>query len=122
MEEFSILRAETRLKKALIIERIADQFLQTLLKLVAFLGAFYLLSLLWPLMSSLMEAIKLIRKAVEFVISFVKDFLSFSAELIETLETIYSICTNIVPTILKELQELPTEILNGVKKDMGSWF
>jgi phage-related protein len=121
MEEFSILQAETKLKKALTIAIIEYQFLLTLLKLVAFLGAIYLLSLLWPLMSSLMEAAKLVQQAVELVISFVNDFLSFSAELVETLDCVYGICTNIVHTILKELQRLATEIVDGVKKAMSSW-
>jgi hypothetical protein len=38
------------------------------------------------------------------------------------MEAVYDICINIVSTILLELQGLPDEILNGVKKALSSWF
>jgi hypothetical protein len=73
-------------------------------------------------MSSLREVVKLVQSAMEFAISFVNNFITLSSDLIETLKAVYEICTGIVPTIIKELQKLPAEVVDGVKKAMSSWF
>jgi hypothetical protein len=46
----------------------------------------------------------------------------FLADLTQTIENVYEICTNIVPTITQALKSLPNQIVEGVKKAHGSWF
>jgi phage-related protein len=101
---------------------IRDQFLQTLLKLTVFLGAISLISLLWPLMSSIREVINLIQQVVELITFIGKDFFSILVDLTHTLETVYGIWVNIVPMIRQDLRDHPTEIVNGVKKALSFLF
>lgn len=122
MEEFSNVRAEIRLSKILTLTKILDQFLQTLQKLIALIGAIYLLSLLWDLMSFLRQVVSLIHRTITFFVSLENDLFSFLADLTQTIENVYEICTNIVPTITQALKSLPNQIVEGVKKAHGSWF
>jgi hypothetical protein len=71
-------------------------------------------------MRSLQRVISLIQQDVTFFASLGNDFFSFLADLNQTIENIYEICTNIVLSITQTLKNLPAEIVEGVKKALGS--
>jgi phage-related protein len=122
MEEFSSVPSETKLSKVLKLSKIADQLLQTLLKVVLLLGTICLIAALWPLMSSIHQVVQVLKQALDFLTRLGSDLFSFLKNLTETLESLYGICSGIVPTIAQALKSLPNEVVEGVKKAMNSWF
>jgi phage-related protein len=122
MEEFSSGPSETRLSKVLNISKIADQLLQTLLKLVILLGAICLISVLWPLMSSIRQIVQVLKQALDFLTRIGTDLFSSLGNLTSTLEELYETCRGIVPTIAQALNKIPGEVVEGVKKAISSWF
>jgi sensor histidine kinase YesM len=122
MEEFSSGPSESKLSKVLKISKIADQLLQTLLKVVVLLGVICLISVLWPLMSSIRQIVQVLREALDFLTRIGTDLFSFLGNLTSTLEELYEMCSGIVPTIVQALKTIPTEVVEGVKKAMTSWF
>jgi predicted PurR-regulated permease PerM len=120
MEEFSNGPSETRLSRVLKISKIADQLLQTLLRVAMLLGAICLIAALWPLMSSIQQIVQVLKQAINFLTRIGTDLFSSLGNLTSTLEELYETCRNIVPTIAQALNKLPGEVVEGVKKAISS--